>query len=223
MKTRQKIIVFGSTGLVGHHLGKALSQGLASPRLLFPVRTIPENQLQGQYVPFDFEDPKKYIEILQRSDWVVCCLGTTLANAGSKEAQWQVDHDYVLAIAQAARQAEVERFMVVSSMGASPRSPVFYNRMKGQMEEDLKALGFTSLVILRPSMLLGERQEQRPLEDFGKILMRWTNFLYTGPFRKYRAIPAEQVAQKMAELIKNPTEGQRTLESDELWETSTQA
>lgn len=101
----------------------------------------------------------------------VCCLGTTIATAGSQEAFRAVDHGLVLAFARACRQAGVPTLVVVSAAGADATSRIFYNRVKGEMERDVAALGFASLSFLRPGLLLGDRTERRPLE---RGLVRFT-------------------------------------------------
>ena len=104
-------------------------------------------------------------------DVALCCLGSTRARAGSRESFREVDVDYVVAFARAALAARARRFVVLSSVGANPESRNFYLRTKGEMEEDLEGVGFESLDILQPSMLLGWRAEMRPLEFASKLLM----------------------------------------------------
>jgi uncharacterized protein YbjT (DUF2867 family) len=126
-----------------------------------------------------------------------CCIGTTIAEAGSQEAFRAVDLDAVLQFARAARTLQVNRFVVVSSVGADPRSTKFYLRTKGEMEEALAAVGFPSLDILQPSLLLGPRKQLRPLEIAGRVLAPLVNPFLTGPREAYRAIPAQTVAKAM--------------------------
>lgn len=107
-------------------------------------------------------------------DVAITCLGTTIRKAGSRERFRRVDHDYVLAFARAAKAAGARRFIAVSSIGASARSLAFYSRVKGEVEDALAGLGFDSLVVVRPSLLLGEREERRLGEQiaapFSKLL-----------------------------------------------------
>src|SRR5690606_26648384 len=98
-------------------------------------------------------------------DIAFCCLGTTIKQAGSQEAFRAVDHDLVVAVAQRARALGARHFLVVSALGADPRSSVFYNRVKGEMEESLRAMDWPQLTIARPSLLLGERNETRLVEQ----------------------------------------------------------
>ena len=126
-----------------------------------------------------------------------CCIGTTIAEAGSQEAFREVDVDAVLLFAQAARAAGATRFVVLSSVGASPTSKKFYLRTKAEMEDAVSMVGFPSVDILQPSLLLGSRRQSRPLESLGGILAPVINPLLTGSREAYRAIPAEVVARAM--------------------------
>jgi uncharacterized protein YbjT (DUF2867 family) len=126
-----------------------------------------------------------------------CCIGTTIAQAGSQEAFREVDLDAVLAFAQAARTLGATRFIVVSSVGADTGSKKFYLRTKGEMEEAVTAVGFPSVDILQPSLLLGARKQVRPLELLGSVLAPVVNPLLGGKREIYRAIPAATVAKGM--------------------------
>ena len=126
-----------------------------------------------------------------------CCIGTTIAAAGTQEAFREVDIDAVVLFAQAARAAQCNRFVVVSSAGADSRSKKFYLRTKGEMEEAITAVGFPSVDILQPSLLSGPRKEMRPLELMGRVFAPLINPLLTGKREQYRAIPAVVVARAM--------------------------
>jgi uncharacterized protein YbjT (DUF2867 family) len=126
-----------------------------------------------------------------------CCIGTTIAEAGTQEAFRAVDLDAVVQFARAARALQVSRFVVVSSVGADPRSKKFYLRTKGEMEEAVAAVGFASLDILQPSLLSGPRKQLRPLELAGRVLAPLVNPFLTGRREAYRAIPAQTVARAM--------------------------
>ena len=131
------------------------------------------------------------------SDNAYCCLGTTIRQAGSRENFRAVDHAAVLAFAWAARRHSGQRFFVVSAMGADAQSRVFYSRVKGETEEALIVLGFQTLGIFRPSLLLGERSQSRLGERLGGALLWLADPLMVGPLRKYRSIRAEVVARAM--------------------------
>lgn len=132
----------------------------------------------------------------------LCCLGTTLRQAGSEQAFRQVDVDFVLAFARTAKAAHALRFVVVSSAGASPQSRNFYLRTKGEMEVALAGLGFASLDILQPGLLLGWRREMRPLELLARVGMPLVNPLLTGTREAYRGISARTVAEAMVGVVR---------------------
>ena len=159
---------------------------------------------------------------LPRAVEAYCCLGTTIKAAGSQAAFRAVDFDAVLAFARAAQSAGVQRFAVVSALGASPRSPGFYNRVKGEMEEALAGLGFASLVIARPSLLAGDRsalgQPARPGERLALAL--------TAPLaplipKTWRPIAAATVARALRRALADGRPGVRIVESAELQDLGT--
>ncbi len=128
---------------------------------------------------------------------VYACLGTTIKVAGSKERFHQVDHDYTMTVAKLAKAQGAKRFALVSSIGASAKAGSFYLRVKGETEDDIRAIGFERLVIAQPSILIGDRVESRPGEKFGIAVMRGLEFAMFGALRKYRAIEASGVALGM--------------------------
>jgi uncharacterized protein YbjT (DUF2867 family) len=132
-----------------------------------------------------------------RCDDAFCCLGTTIRQAGSREAFRAVDHAAVLAFAWLARRNGAERFFVISSLGANAQSRVFYNRVKGETEEALEVLDFKTLAIFRPSLLLGPRAKFRLGEKLGEAILWVAEPLLLGSLKKYRAIQAEVVARAM--------------------------
>lgn len=137
----------------------------------------------------------------------LCCLGTTIRQAGSEQAFRQVDLEAVLAFARTAKAAQAQRFVVVSSVGADPRSRNFYLRTKGEMEQALAGLGFASLDILQPGVLLGWRHEMRPLELAARLAMPLVNPFLTGAREAYRGIPARTVAQAMTGVLRSTRRG----------------
>jgi uncharacterized protein YbjT (DUF2867 family) len=137
----------------------------------------------------------------------LCCLGTTLRQAGSEQAFRKVDVDYVVAFARAAKAAEAQRFVVLSSVGADPASKNFYLRTKGDMEMALAALNFGSLDILQPGVLLGWRHEMRPLELAARVAMPLLNPFLTGTREAYRGISARTVAAAMVGVIRSSRRG----------------
>lgn len=137
----------------------------------------------------------------------LCTLGTTIRQAGSEQAFRQVDVDTVLAFARTAKAAQAQRFVVVSSVGADPKAKNFYLRTKGELEEALPTLGFPSLDILQPGLLLGWRGEVRPLELAASIVMPLVNPFLTGKREPFRGIPARTVAGAMVGATRSGRRG----------------
>lgn len=127
-----------------------------------------------------------------------CCLGTTIARAGSQAAFREVDFDFVLRFARAGLEAGATHLSVVSSVGAEPTSSNFYLRVKGEMEQALRATGLPSLDIFRPSLLLGARAESRPGEAFAALLAPAVSWMLVGSLSRYRPMPVSTLARAMA-------------------------
>ena len=149
-------------------------------------------------------------------DQVCICLGSTIKRAGSQAAFRAVDFDLVADLARRALNGGAEDCLLVSSLGADPRSRAFYSRVKGEAEHAVRALPWRTLAILRPSLLLGDRAEHRPGEGFATAVARVLGPLLRGPLARYRAVRAEQVAEAMARLARTPTPGTRVYESEDI-------
>lgn len=190
-------LLAGATGLVGQQL---LIQLLADERYAqvtaLSRRALPMQHPRLKVLLSDLDDLQAHAEALKADD-VYCALGTTLARAGSREAFARVDHDLVMAVAKAAHRAGSRRFLLVSAVGSSPRSPAFYSRVKGQVEQDLRALGFEALHIFRPSLLLGVRADSRPMESIAQKLAPALGLITRGPLARYAPVTAQQLARTM--------------------------
>jgi uncharacterized protein YbjT (DUF2867 family) len=210
-------VVLGATGLVGGHcLGLLLgdpayarvvsvgrrASGHLSPKLV--ERTGDVDRLLDEHAAD-----------LAGAD-VFCCLGTTIAAAGSQEAFRRVDHDLPLHAARVASAAGARHFLLVSAAGADAGSRIFYNRVKGETEDAVAALPFQGVALLRPSLLLGERREHRPGEALAQRAAPLLAPLLVGPLRKYRAIPAATVGAAMVRLAREGVRGTRVVESDQI-------
>ncbi|RSD26664.1 oxidoreductase [Mesobacillus subterraneus] len=190
-------LIAGSTGLIGKELLHFLLNGSEYEKVIAIVRRPLENahpKLEEKIVDFDRLD--QYIESFAVDD-VFCCLGTTIKKAKTQEAMWKIDVDYPVAIARLASSQEAKRFLLVSSMNADPNSPIFYSKMKGKLEEEIKQIPFETTAIFRPSLLLGEREEFRFGEKAAAAIFTKVPFLFAGPFKKYRAIEGKTVASAM--------------------------
>jgi len=208
VSTNPKIaLVAGATGLVGGLLLNTLLDAPDYTRVYALTRrpfAKDHPKLANRVVVF--ERMADQLKGLVAQD-AYCCIGTTIAEAGSQEAFRAADVDAVLLFARAARAAQATRFVVVSSVGADSKSKKFYLRTKGEMEEAVTDLGFTSVDILQPSLLLGPRKELRPLEITGRIFAPLINPLLTGTREAYRAVPAETVAKAMLGAARRGTRG----------------
>ena len=210
-------LVAGATGLVGQAVLAALLTdsnhaavhcvGRRSPALKHPRLIAHVQDLTGL----------KSLAGIGHVDDVFIALGTTIKTAGSQDAFRAVDFDAVLAVARAAKEMGASKLGVVSAMGASPGASVFYNRVKGEMEEALAQLGYQSLIIARPSLLAGDRaalaQPQRAGEHLGLLVTRLLKPLIPA---NYRAISANDVAQALVNAVQQTQEGKRVLLSGEM-------
>lgn len=191
-----QILIAGASGLIGTALVRQLDPANS---LTLLCRKAGAPQPRHHWLPADFEQLAD-LDLPSPVDIAFCCLGTTRKQAGSDDAFRRVDHDYVLAFAKLARRHGCQRLIVVSSLGANPRSPALYPRTKGQMEQALLAQSWQRLAIVRPAMLLGNRQPPRRSEQFFQALYPLLRPLLIGKLRRWRAIDASQVAHAMIVL-----------------------
>ncbi|MEH6566665.1 MAG: NAD-dependent dehydratase [Halopseudomonas sp.] len=208
------LLVFGGSGMVGMDI---LRQALADPavaRVVAPTRR-PLPVAVSHYA--HLQNPQiDFAALPQEADWwqadaALCALGTTLKQAGSKAAFRQVDRDYVGTAARLALQAGTRTFVLNSSVGANPRSGSFYLRVKGEVEQDLMAMDFRSLTLIRPSLLdAGPRPDDRPGEVFGLLLSRSLKPIIP---KRYRAIKTSDVAAAMLQAALMAPVGQQVIES----------
>lgn len=195
-------LIAGATGLVGSFLLQNLLEDPLYRQVKILVRKpleIKHPRLVQQVVDYQKLD----LADLSADD-VCCCLGTTIKKAGSREVFRKVDHDYPLALAQAALGAGARRFALVSAMGANARSRIFYNRVKGEVEDALRQLPLEVLCIMQPSLLLGPRKEYRTGEEVAKLLAQVMALLMPA---NYKAIHASQVAAAMQDTLKSASPG----------------
>ena len=158
-----------------------------------PIKDLPAN---AQLLEINFEQFLINGELPQ-CDHLYLCLGTTIKTAGSRDAFRAVDFEYSLAVAKKAIQAGATGISLVSSVGADASSKNFYLKTKGQLEDAIKSLGFSSINIYRPGILMGDRSETRPLEGLGKIVFQVIDPLLLGYLSPYRSIQANLLASTM--------------------------
>lgn len=209
----QSLLLAGATGLVGHHV---LHQALARPGLLHLhalVRrppALPTDDRRLAWWPVDF----RALPALPSADAALCALGTTIKVAGSQAAFRAVDFDAVLAFARAARAAGVQRLAVVSALGADAGSGVFYNRVKGEAEDALRALGFSTLVIAQPSLLVGDRAALgQPVRAGERVTLALTRPLLPLIPAAWRPIGADRVARALLRVLAEDRPGVHVLPS----------
>ncbi len=203
-----KALLLGATGLIGREVLTLLEGDARFEEVLVLARR-PSPAPRGKKVQWrvvDFDAPATYAALAGDAiDVVFCCLGTTLKQAGSKEAFRRIDLDIPLRVADAlASRAGEARYLLVSSIGAKSDALAFYSRTKGELESALAQRGFRGLDIFQPSFLLGERGDHRPLEAIFSGLTRALQPALRGPLRSYRAISGARVAHAMVETAGRP-------------------
>jgi uncharacterized protein YbjT (DUF2867 family) len=190
-------LIVGASGLVGSFCLRLLLSSEKYTKVIAIVRKpLPMQHPRLRQLTIDFDNLEIYKHSLIADD-VYCTLGTTIKQAGSKENFYKVDYSYVVQLAQITAANGAAQFLVVSSLGANAQSPVFYSKVKGQMEEAVKKLPFGAVHIFQPSLLLGPRQEKRLGESVASVFMEKMGFLMVGPLRKYKAVEAADVAKAM--------------------------
>ncbi|AMS27014.1 oxidoreductase [Bacteroidetes bacterium UKL13-3] len=209
-------LIVGATGLVGKNCLYQLLETKEYSRVIALVRkplAIKHHQLEQVIV--DFDQLQHYKDKMTADD-VFCCLGTTIGVAGSQENFRKVDFDYPLQVAEICLKNGAQQFLLVSAMGANAASSIFYNKVKGEIENAIDKLNYSSLQIFQPSLLLGNRKEVRVGELIGKVVMKGLGFLFIGPIKKYKAIEAETVAKAMVKAALQAKKEKRVFQSDEI-------
>jgi len=209
--TTKIALLAGATGLVGREILHLLSRDPTIAEVRALVRRPLQEQDKGPRVReciADFEVLQEHPEWFT-TDLVFCALGTTISKAGSQAAFRKVDFEYPLMIAKLARTRGAKRFLFVSALGADPRSRFFYNRVKGELEKAVLALGYFSVTIARPSLLLGDRHEHRFGEELAKQIFR----MLPSP---WRGVQASQVASALVHAAHEEKPGVRILDNNGL-------
>lgn len=208
---QQTALVVGATGLIGD----LLTHQLANETTYATVKALVRKPLGWQHprlqeIQFDYDHPNG---LLVQADHIYCCLGTTMKKAGSPDAFRKVDYQYPLDVARLGLANGARLFAIVTAMGADPGSSFFYNRVKGEVERDLAALTYPTLLIFRPSLLLGERAENRLGERLAEGAMRLLAPLIPA---KYKGIEAAKVARALLTTAQQNLTGRHVFESDVL-------
>ena len=210
MKT---VLILGATGQVGQELLKLSLRHPEISGVVAPTRRPLPTHLKLDNPLIDFEVLPEDAT-WWKADLALCALGTTLRQAKSRAGFYRVDHDYVLAAAGLAQLAGTPTFGLVSSLGADASSRLYYLRAKGETEQALSTLGFESLIVVRPSLLIGgPRSSARPLESFGLFLGKHMASLLP---RRYRAVTTFQVARTLLETGLRAPAGLHVIDSGQL-------
>jgi uncharacterized protein YbjT (DUF2867 family) len=209
-------VIAGATGLIGKQLLEKLLTSERYHHVIALTRSaLPLTNPKLQTIITNFRDLTAVLSGA-RADDVFCCLGTTMAKAGSKQKFYEVDFEYPLALAQTMLTLGARQYLLVSALGADPTSSIYYNKVKGEIEGAIRALDFETIHIFRPSLLLGPRSEKRPGEDVAKVLYKVFGFVIP---QKYKAIQATTVAAAMLAFASKDLKGTYIHESGQLQET----
>lgn len=193
-------LLLGATGLVGRHTLRLLASDTRWDRVVTLSRR-PMEPVGSRHEPHvvDFNELAEAADRFACDD-LFCALGTTMKQAGSKDAFRQVDFGYVVQSARIAKAQGARQVLLVSAYGASSSSRVFYNRVKGDAEDAVQAIGFEAVHILRPSLLTGDRATSRAGERIGETVLTAVTPLLVGPFRALRPTPSEAVAHTLVRV-----------------------
>lgn len=205
-------VVIGSTGLVGAELVKVLQASAYYSSVLLLNRRpsgVSDPKISERIIDFDAPNLDGV-----SGEHLYCALGTTLSKAGSKAAQFKIDCEYPTTIATLLKRQGTRQTILVSSVGANAHATNFYTRTKGQLEENIIALGFNSTVICRPSFLIGARSEFRTGEEVAILALNLLSPFMVGGLRKYRGVDARTVAERMVREAISGAVGVRFVEFD---------
>ncbi|HET9053671.1 MAG TPA: oxidoreductase [Cyclobacteriaceae bacterium] len=206
-------LIAGATGLVGSQL----LQLLLHDEYYTAVKALSRKPLDFTHpklenIVLDFGQLTEHHDRLAADD-VFCCLGTTIKKVKTKEKFRQVDFDYPVELARLAKARGATQYLLVSALGADKNSKIFYNQVKGEVEEAIGQVGFASFHIFRPSLLMGDRNESRSGEEAGKVFFKYFGFMVP---KKYKGIDSEKVARAMQKIAANQKPGTHIHESAEM-------
>ena len=199
---KKTAIILGATGLTGSHLLKMLLKDSDYDR----IKVFTRHKLKFSYPKIE----EHVIDLLKLSDHateftanvVFCCIGTTKAKTPDKELYRAIDYGIPVEAAKLCKQNSIKQFIVISALGANPKSKVLYNQLKGEMERDVLAQQIEHTHFLQPSLIVGNRKEKRMGEDISKRIMKLFDFLIPA---RYKMIEAKTIAQAMVQLARKPS------------------
>ena len=198
-------IIAGVSGLIGQSLIQMLLNSKDYGQVIALVRKplgIQHEKLKELTVNFDhLADLGDFPD----ADDIFCTLGTTIKKAGSQEAFYTVDFTYPMELAKRGLKANAKRYFLVTALGSNKKSSNFYSRVKGELEDKISFLHYRTIYIFKPSLLRGDREENRPGEKVAQAVMRIIPFI--GPWKKYRPIHVDKVADAMMKVSRQEDKG----------------
>ena len=209
-------IVIGATGLIGSSLVDQLITNPSFTKVTAIVRK--KSRLKNPKLTelvVDFENLAQYADEL-KADVVFCAIGTTKSKTPNQDQYKKIDYQYPLDLARIAFRNGATQYHLVSAMGADANSSIFYTKLKGEVERDLKTIPYPSIFIYQPSLLNGHRKESRPMEKILNGVMSVLNPLMIGELKQYRSIKIEAVASAMIKQALKAQQGIFTYTSDEI-------
>lgn len=209
-----KALIIGATGATGKDLVNLLIEDNDCNTVdIFVRRDLPKSNDKLNINVINFDHPEQW-KSLVKGDVLFSCLGTTLKAAGSKEAQWKIDYEYQYQFAKAAKENGIKNYLLVSTGFASPNSPFFYAKMKGQLEEAIKKLGFEKTIIFNPP-LLERKNSTRKAEVRQAKTLKFLNSL--GIFKSQKPMPTEVLAKAMITAFKTLNNGSHSINPEQIW------
>lgn len=209
-------LIIGATGLTGQH---CLQEIVASPQyksvLVLTRKALKFTSEKVKNLVVDFDNLSNIRNQIKADD-VYCCIGTTIKKAGSETAFRKVDLEIPMMIADVALQNGAKQFILVSAIGADPASSIFYNKVKGELEDALQNLNYQTLLIFRPSVLLGKREETRLGEKVAIFVAEKLDAFFIGPLAKYRGTPVAVLAKLMVNKAQQVQPRVRIIENNEI-------
>lgn len=213
----KRILILGAGGLVGSQLVQLALNNASIKEIILPVRRLIKDLNHDKIKQFivDFDRLHEYPDIFNCTS-VFCCLGTTIKKAGSQEEFKKPDFVYPLSAAKMAKDAGAAEYNLVSALGADSTSKIFYNKVKGETEDAIRAVQFKTFNVYRPSLLLGDRSERRTGELISAKIYSIAPFLFSGPLKKYEPIHAKVLANFMLNASLSNLSGNNIYESNEM-------
>jgi uncharacterized protein YbjT (DUF2867 family) len=201
--------IIGATGLIGNHLLQLIQKdGYFTTVRVLVRRPFSHTNFKTEVKLIDFTDHESFKLGIDGSHTVFCAIGTTQQKVnGDKTAYRKIDYDIAVKAARFCKETGCHNFLLVSSVGANAESNNFYLKLKGEIENAIKAIGLRCAAVFRPSILLGERKEKRAGEKIGQVAMQAFSFALIGKLNKYKPIQAQEVAVAMVDAAKRERPG----------------